>query len=547
MVCRPVLAGERFEVVVVGGGINGVAIARECVRAGRRTLLLEQNDFASGTTSRSTRIIHGGLRYLQYAEVGLVRQSLLERERLLRERPHLVRPMRFVLALNDQSRHNIMQIRAGLWLYRKLAGHAQRVADHCSLYDLEKRLDAGQVWNLFDYDDAQCEFPERLVSEWLTEAARAGAVVRNYARLLDIVQLDGRVRGIVFRDRLTQEECSVECRWVVNATGPWVDQVCAEASMATGGPLVGGVRGSHVVLPRFPGAPQNALYTQASDGRAIFVIPWNGQILLGTTEIPDRGDPANTQPSTAEIDYLIGSLNRILPNAHVSRADIHYAFAGVRPLPFVKNAAPSAVTRKSILWDHKHDGISGMISVIGGKLTTAASLARKCVRAMGMRPEPQTEVTVAPGNASGIEIALQEWANTVAARRGLNASAAKQIAAWHGPRALSIVRLAGMDPLMRAPLCPHTEHIVAEAVDAFRYEYAVTLGDVLLRRVPVAWGACWSSHCTQTAAKAIGTALGWSAEETAWQCESAETERNGFLRKPAGGMPRSSAPADRAA
>src|SRR5579862_6729258 len=168
------------DVLVVGGGINGVAIARQCALAGRRTVLVEQHDFASGVTSRSTRIIHGGLRYLEHGEIGLVRESLRERERLLRERSHLVQPMRFVLALNENSSRSALKVRAGLWLYQRIAGKSARAASEIELKQLERALDSGHRWSLFNYEDAQCEFPERLVAEWLTEAIAAGAVVRNH-------------------------------------------------------------------------------------------------------------------------------------------------------------------------------------------------------------------------------------------------------------------------------------------------------------------------------------------------------------------------------
>src|SRR5438128_1630982 len=174
---RAPLSSQQFDVLVIGGGINGVAIARECVRAGRRTLLVEKNDFASGTTSRATRIIHGGLRYLEHAEIGLVRESLKERERLLCERPHLVRPMQFVLALPKQhstfSLRGALAVRAGLQLYKWFASSDRCKTKRCVQFD--QALDLGSAFSLFDYEDAQCEFPERLAAEWLVEAAYAGA------------------------------------------------------------------------------------------------------------------------------------------------------------------------------------------------------------------------------------------------------------------------------------------------------------------------------------------------------------------------------------
>ena len=179
---RSSLEGQHFHVVVIGGGINGAAIARECARAGKRVLLVEQNDFASGVTSRSTRIIHGGLRYLEHGEVGLVRESLHERERLLRERSHLVHPVHFLFLLNEQSTRSAMKVRAGLWMYQKIAGRRTSDLSEFEMKRVQRALDAGHQWLLLNYEDAQCEFPERLVAEWMTEAADAGAVdvIVNY-------------------------------------------------------------------------------------------------------------------------------------------------------------------------------------------------------------------------------------------------------------------------------------------------------------------------------------------------------------------------------
>lgn len=530
---RPALDGQQFEVVVIGGGINGVAIARECARAGRSVLLLEQNDFASGTTSRSTRIIHGGLRYLQYAEIGLVRESLRERDRLVRERPHLVRPLRFVFALDPNSRISAFQVRTGLWLYGMLAGSRWSTDNHkLASRQLEKELDSGKSWSLFEYDDAQCEFPERLVAEWVSDAANAGATIRNYAVALDVVQVSGRVTGLLYRDRLSGKECAVACSSIINATGPWVDQLCAETSVPTGGRLVGGVRGSHLVLPKFPGAPETALYTQGVDGRAIFVIPWNNQILLGTTEVADSGDPSTTAPSAGEIEYLLQSANTLFPHATLGVADVHYAFSGIRPLPYMEDAAPSAITRKAILYDHKQDGLEGMISVIGGKLTTAASLARKCAKALGVRPVETSEAPVPITSANGLETTVRQWANAMARHTGVAPNLALQCASLYGPNALAVLRLAASDEKLMQPLCPHTQHIVAEAVHALGSEHAVTLSDILLRRVPVALGACWSAECTRVAASRIGSAVKWEERQIEEQAQAAELERAAFLRKP---------------
>src|SRR5579864_4187712 len=227
---RPSVDGQHFHVVVIGGGINGVAVARECARAGKRTLLVEQSDFASGVTSRSTRLIHGGLRYLEHGEIGLVRESVRERRRLLQERPHLARPIQFLLALGPQAQRSALEVRFGLWLYRRFAAARARADGAANqITALERLLDSGERWRIFHYEDAQCEFPERLAAEWLVEASDAGAIARNHTQVLEIEVAAGEARGLRLRDRLTGHEAQVGAGWIINASGPWADQVAQSA------------------------------------------------------------------------------------------------------------------------------------------------------------------------------------------------------------------------------------------------------------------------------------------------------------------------------
>jgi glycerol-3-phosphate dehydrogenase len=529
---RPPLEGERFQVVVIGGGINGVAIARECARAKRRTLLLEQADFGAGTTSRSTRIIHGGLRYLEHGELAMVRESLRERQRLLQQAPHLVRPMRFLLALGPESRRSALKVRIGLWLYRRLAGQTILTSDtRAEERQLEALLDSGQRWSIFDYEDAQCEFPERLLAEWLVEAAEAGAVARNYSQVLVVDVTHGRARGVLVRDLLSGKEERVEAGWIINATGPWADRVCQRSQINTGGMMVGGVRGSHIVLPRFAGAPNAAVFTEASDRRPVFIIPWNEQLLVGTTEIPDQGDPGKVSPSDQEIEYLLNVVSQLFPGNTFSKADIRYSFAGIRPLPFARGKKADEITRRHILHDHSKEGVQRMISVIGGKLTTAGSLARQCARVIGLKVD-EPELTMV-SHTGQMDAGLDDFIAELMAIPGFSETGAEKIAEWHGKRTLPIVQSARSSPILRASLCPHTEHIVGEAVEAFQHEYAVKLADVLLRRVPVALGPCWSSQCSEIAAVKIASAMGWSSAEMNSQLESFQSERQAFVGNPA--------------
>lgn len=520
---------QSFDVVVIGGGINGVAIARECAQSGQRTLLVEQNDFACGTTSRSTRIIHGGLRYLEYGEIGLVRESLQERERLLAQSPHLVRPLEFLLVLPRHPRsllRSSLAIRTGLWLYRRWAGRT-----HLRSHDphaLERRLDVGESWSVYSYEDAQCEFPERLVAEWLVEAMAAGALPRNHTQALEVTRNAGRVTGVRLRDLISAQEYTVASRWVVNASGPWADAIIGGSGISSRR-MIGGVRGSHLVLPRLPGITDQPVYAEAPDGRQIFVLPWNGQVLVGTTEVSDAEDPAKVQASPAEVDYLLKSLLRLFPKCGATKAEIRYCFAGIRPLPIAPGKKYSAVTRRHILHDHSDDHAAGLISIIGGKLTTAASLARDVARKLGLHSIEPVAVYAEPVPEDDVESHVRQWARLVAGKAGISEDCAQGVAEWHGRHALTIAHAASIDERLRETICAHTCHLVAEAVESVSHECAVTLGDILLRRVPVALGACWSETCSREAAAKIGAALGWDQARIGLELENFEQERDEFL------------------
>jgi glycerol-3-phosphate dehydrogenase len=528
---RSPLEAQHFHVVVIGGGINGVAVARECARAGKRVLLVEQNDFGSGVTSRSTRIIHGGLRYLEHGEIDLVRESVRERERLLRERPHLVHPLHFLFLLNEESRRSALKVRAGLWLYQRIAAQKRSEPSEMEIKRVERALDAGHRWTILNYEDAQCEFPERLVAEWLIEAIKAGAVVRNHCEVLAVDVAHGRARGLLLRDRISGKDERVDAGWVFNCSGPWADRVCQRSSVRVSKPMLGGVRGSHIVLRRFSGGPTAALYSEAPDGRPVFVLPWNDQILVGTTEVPDSGDPAKTAPTAEEIEYLLRTVTRLFPKARLSENDIKYAFAGIRPLPNSPGNQPSAVTRRHFLHDHSDEGAARMISVIGGKLTTAASLARECARKIGLNvAEPKS---FAVGPSFSVDPMLNEEVLEIARAGSVSEETARGLMEWHGRKAIDIARMALVSAELRAPICPHTSHIVAEVVEAYWNECAMTMGDVLLRRVPVALGACWSESCSREAALRMGAVLGWDDHTRGANLESFEMERAAFQRPPA--------------
>ncbi|HJW98976.1 MAG TPA: glycerol-3-phosphate dehydrogenase C-terminal domain-containing protein, partial [Terriglobales bacterium] len=229
--------------------------------------------------------------------------------------------------------------------------------------------------------------------------------------------------------------------------------------------------------------------------------------------------------------YLLRTAVRLFPKAKFTAHDIKYAFAGVRPLPSAPGNKPSAVTRRHFLHDHTDDGAARLISIVGGKLTTAVSLARECARKIGLNVEEPKAVTIGPG--SSLDPMLDQEVLNIARAGSVSEETARGIMEWHGGRAMDIARTALVSAELRAPICPHTSHIVAEVLEAYRKEYAVTLADALLRRVPVALGPCWSESCSREAALRVGAVLGWSHQDLGANLEAFETERTAFLQKPA--------------
>ena len=288
-------ARERFDLLVIGAGINGAAIARDAALRGLSVALVEQDDIGGGTTAWSSRLIHGGLRYLEHGELGLVRESLRERELLLRNAPHLVRPLEFVLPVYAGRSRAALSIRAGLSAYDLLSprGALPRHSwlSTTAALTLEPALAQPGVRGAALYWDAQAEFPERIAVENALDARAHGALLLTHTRVARLAQDGAHLVGPGGDERV------LNARAIVNATGPWLDELFTSTRHR---PLLGGTKGSHIVLPRFDGAPGRALYAEAvSDGRPFFVIPWLGHLLVGATDTRFSGDPMALQAERA--------------------------------------------------------------------------------------------------------------------------------------------------------------------------------------------------------------------------------------------------------
>lgn len=447
---------SEFDVIVIGAGINGAGIARDAAMRGLKVLLIDKSDIASGTSAASTRLIHGGLRYLEYFEFGLVRESLHERETLLRIAPHLVRPLPITIPIYKQSLRGPLTVRAGMIAY-DLLSFTKSLPRHRMLSRRETLeqlpgLNPDGLLSSALYFDAQVEFAERLVLENVLAASERGTEVYTYA---PVTNLTGSGIEFVSEGKKQFARGSV----IVNASGPWVDYLLDETSPK----LIGGTKGSHIVVAPFAGAPASAIYLEAeSDKRPFFIIPWNGNYLIGTTDVRFEDNPDEVRSELWEIDYLLSETNRAFPEARLTREHVLDTYSGVRPLPVTGEKDEQSITRRHFIREHPR--LSNVLSIVGGKLTTYRSLAEECVdlifRKLGRSSPPCTTAKeVLPGAVN--------FSSFAAEFKG-----PERLLRVYGSRANQVTQL-NEDPF------------ASEILFAFKNEFAKTLDDCFLRRTMI--------------------------------------------------------------
>ncbi|MDP6124404.1 MAG: glycerol-3-phosphate dehydrogenase/oxidase [Candidatus Latescibacteria bacterium] len=511
---RSSIVTDRPDLLVIGGGINGVSIARDAALRGLSVVLVERDDIGSGTSSTSTKLIHGGLRYLQHREWTLVRDALTERGRLLGLASFLVHPLKFVLPVYRHGPHRRWFLNAGLTLYDLLA-RGIKLPNHRSyssteLLDVEPALGQEGLEGGLTYHDAQVPYPERFCLANAIDAADAGTAICNHTEVVDLIVENGSLNTIHLRHRLTGQEHWVRPRMTINAAGPWVDRVAGLLSNAPSR-LIGATRGTHILLPRKPDGPECAIYSPArSDGRPFFVVPWRDYYWVGTTDIP-QDDPDNTLPTDEEIDYLIRETIHLLPQRDFRHDDIIYAAAGLRPLPFEPGVSPAKVTRRHLLHDHRSsDRIAGLISVVGGKLTTGRQLAQEAVDEVARRLNADLE-------SSTTSTRFLPGAGTEGPKRiggcGLDADQVENLTQLHGDRADELVDLIEETPELRNRLDPQTPDIAAQVIHSVQSEWAVTIEDVLLRRTGVGTGHTQGIKAARSVGELMAVELGWTESQ----------------------------------
>jgi glycerol-3-phosphate dehydrogenase len=526
------MADAPYDVAIIGAGINGAGIARDAALRGLRVVVIEQDDLCSGTSAASSRLIHGGLRYLEFGEISLVFESLRERIVLRRIAPHLVKPLRITIPIYASGRRSRWLIRLGMIAYdllsvgKSVAGHD--MLDRAAILEAEPGLASDGLVGAARYFDAQIEFAERLVLENLLAARSAGANILTYHRVTRINIEAGEVESLDCVDLVTQQMRRIAARCIVNAAGPWVDSVLAVAG-AEARRLIGGTKGSHIVVGKFAGAPRDAFYVEAAaDGRPFFIIPWNDQYLIGTTDSRFDGDPGAVRASRDEVDYLLAETNRVFPAAKLGVSDVHFSYAGVRPLPKQDRGPESSITRRHIIRRHKKFA-RGLLSIIGGKLTTYRNLAEQTVdriaKQLGRRlPGCRTRDTLLPGayRSDAARDSLQSLQLTPS----LSAAGIERILSVYGGRAADLVECANGTPGLLRCIDEDNAVLAVEVVFALRVEMAVTLIDIVYRRMMLGLRADQGRPCYAAIATIAAAEANWDTARRAAELAALSTYSN---------------------
>ena len=508
------LVQQRFEVLVIGGGVVGSAIARDAAMRGLSVALVEQGDFAGGTSSKTSKLIHGGLRYLEQGRVHLVSESLRERATWQAIAPDLVTPISLLLPLYADGTRPAWKIRAGLELYRWLSKEKSRAYGLLSSSEALRReaglavegLQAAGLFSDCQMDDA------RLCLRQVLQAIQFGGVCVNYTRVKQLLQANDIVSGAAVEDIWTGRAFEIEAACVVNAAGPWADDI-RRMSRLHAPTRLAPTKGIHLIVPKI--ADHGLFVESRHDKRLIFILPWRGFSLIGTTESPVEGALDMLKPHESEMTYLLEIVHEALPQVELSERDIIAAYAGARPLLSYGGAANTA-SREHLIEVDPH----GLMSVLGGKYTTARLMAEQAVDIMVRRLGRSSERCVSHRVALVEDLipnSLEMWAPIV---DRLTPQTLGRMMTRYGVGLLRILELIDKDPTLAQPACAHHPELAAELVYGIREEMACSVTDVLARRTLLAWSPCHGLEILPKLTEWLVQYSGFSTEVVAKQVDA---------------------------
>ena len=509
---------RQFDVLIIGGGMAGAGVARDLALRGASVALFEKADFAYGTTSRSSKLIHGGLRYLEFFDFKLVRESLRERETLSRLAPHLIRPLPFLIPIYRGGRRGLIKVRIGLALYDWLtpgkATDRYRVIRPEAALALEPEVRAEDLRGAGYYFDDLLLSPERLCLENVLSACRHGARAFNYAAVEEVLKGPEGIEGLGVRDLLTDQVHRVRGRVIVNAAGPWVDRIRALAGIADLGPhVIRTTKGIHCLLPRLT---ERAVYLPATDERMIFVIPWREFSLVGTTDTDFDGNPDRLWATRDEVTSLLGEVRRVLPDRRVTAENVVYTYAGIRPLTHEAGRSPSKISRQHRVWSEGPGGT--FLTITGTKLTCFRSLAEEVsdlamARLRRRAPCRTARLTLDGADDRAGRVEARAWMDVSAemAATGLGRETLERLLETYGRNYVRVLALARKLPDGFERLCPQNVEIAAQLHYAVAEELTISLQDFLLRRTGIGTSPCQGLDCAETIVARMADLLGWNA------------------------------------
>ena len=510
------LERDSFDLVVVGGGITGAGVALDAASRGYSVALLERDDFAAGTSSRSSKLIHGGLRYLQNFDLGLVREALLERSLLVKLAPHLVKPLAMLVPSFEGKRpdrllgvglnmYDVMAWRRGREDGEEWSPARHRIIDGAEAVQLAPVLESRDPTAAYLFYDCQTD-DVRMVLSVLGEAERFGAVIANRCDVRGLVERDGRAVGVLARDAETGAEFEVGGTNIISATGVWADQLRPDELYGHEEmPRIRPSRGTHVTMSRERLSVDVGVIVPAGGGRTVFVLPWLGRTLVGTTDNDYEGPLDHVPASEDDIAYLLKAVNDYF-GTDIGPADLTGAYAGVRPLISTGDPKKSVdISRRAELYETS----SGLVTITGGKFTTWRRMAKSAVDRIVER-----EGREAPCRTHEIPIGQPEDPSALPEVPGVDEDSRVHLAARYGHAARDVLRLAVAAPQLATRISPDLPDIVAEAAFAAGHEQARSLADVLLRRTRVGLLdartlAAPDSEGARRAARALAGELGW--------------------------------------
>jgi glycerol-3-phosphate dehydrogenase len=519
------LPTSEYDLIVIGAGITGAGVAALAAHRGWRVLVVDAGDVAAATSSRSSRLIHGGLRYLETGDFRLVFEALSERRALLRLAPHLVRPLRFLFPVWRRGPVGYRKLQAGMWLYDTLSLYRgvgrHRMLRRRALLEDEPGLRAEGLRGGAAYFDAAVD-DARLTLAVARRAHERGADVVTHARVEALIHEGPRVAGVELVDALTGESHRARGRVVVNAAGPWSDALRRLADPAAAARLRP-TKGVHILVPRERLGNRHAvIFPSPVDGRIMFVLPWGRFAYVGTTDTDIAGDPGEARADGDDVAYLLASANGLFPGATLTEADVLSTWTGVRPMLAGNADVPAGATsREHEVWRESET----LVNIAGGKLTTFRVMARDVMEAveevLGPPSADRHDDEPLPGAPPSGEEALLEELSAHPGGAGLPEGALERLAQRYGSDAAAVLDLIAGDPSLARPLVDGHPCTAAEIVLAARGEMAVTLEDALRRRTGVFYEAVdGGAGAAEAAAGLLGEELGWSTEQRRAEVES---------------------------